>query len=71
METRAIRKRPRRRLEEHARDNHLEFLTPVEDLRSAWARNETLQFRWDGHYNAAGHRVVGRFLASRLPSLLR
>jgi lysophospholipase L1-like esterase len=63
--------RPRQRLAEHARDNHQEFLTPVEDLRSAWARNERLQFRWDGHYNAAGHRVVGRFLASRLPALLR
>lgn len=63
--------RPRRRLEEHARRNHQAFLTPAEDFRKAWLSDEELRFRWDGHYNLAGHRLVGRFLASRLPSLLR
>jgi hypothetical protein len=61
---------PRRRLGEHARRNQQAFLTPVEDFRQAWLRNEPLQFRWDGHYNSAGHRLVGQVLAARLPSLL-
>jgi hypothetical protein len=61
---------PRRRLVEDAqRDGHA-FLTPAADFQRAWQAGQELQFRFDGHYNAAGHRIVGQFLGEALRPLL-
>jgi hypothetical protein len=61
---------PRRRLAEDAdRDRHA-FLTPADAFRKAWRAGEDLQFRWDGHYNSAGHGLAGQVLAGGLPPLL-
>lgn len=61
---------PRRRLAERARQGGYPFWTPIEDFRKAWAAGERLRFTWDGHFNSAGHRIVGEFLAVKLPSLM-
>jgi lysophospholipase L1-like esterase len=61
---------PRRRLAERARQRGYPFWTPIEHFRKAWAAGERLRFTWDGHFNSAGHRLIGEFLSVKLPSLM-
>jgi hypothetical protein len=57
-------------LVQFCRNENVECVDPLSDLREAQRAGEGVYFAQDGHLNAAGHRIVGNVLAEWLTSSL-
>lgn len=60
---------PERRLAAHCKTLGLPFISLVAPLRAAAAEGTPVYYTYDQHWTPAGHVVVARHLAERLPAL--